>query len=189
MSTDPFSGTNNTDTGSDPVREAMNKANLGIRPNYLPLGSGVFEYDRLTWGASPKTGAERMTIRLACIKHDQPEHVGKAFVHSIDYVGKGQRTLSMVLADFAKFLMIPFGPNAAKAMQSDMVKDLITKAYKEKFATIVNEQGIRLGNGELLPYKGKRIKLDCVKGGEVKSKPGQHHTNVFPDVYEEPTAA
>lgn len=186
--TDFFKDEGSNKSTDDPVRDAMARANLGIRPNYLPLGSGIFEYDRVAWGASPKSGAERMTIRLVCVSHDKAEHVGKAFIHSIDYVGKGQRTLSMVLADFTKFLILPFGPDAAKAMQSDKVKDLIVAAYKEKFATIVNEQGLRLG-GNVSPFKGRRIKLDCVQGGEVKNKPGQYHTNVFPDAVETPAAA
>jgi len=186
--TDFFKNEANNTSSDDPVREAMARANLGIRPNYLPLGSGVFEYDRITWGASPKNGSERMTIRLICLSHDKAENVGKSFVHTIDYTGKGQRTLSMVLADFTKFLIIPYGPDAAKAIQSDKVKDLIVVAYKEKFATIVNEQGLRFG-GNVVPYKGKRIKLDCVQGGEVKGKPGQHHTNVFPDAVETPAPA
>lgn len=174
-----FDNNNNTTT-SDPVRDAMARANLGIRPNYLPLGLGVFEIDRLHWGASPKNGQERMSIRLICVSHSDTSNVGKAFEHRIDYNGKGNRTLSMVLADFTRFLILPFGADAAKAIQSDAVKDLIVNAYKEKFASIVQNQGLPDGKGGFMPYKGKRLQLNCVQG--KPSPNGTPFTNVFPDV-------
>lgn len=181
-----FSNNNDSQSAHDPVREAMQKANLGIRPNYLPLGEGVYEYDRLHWGSSPKSGAERMTIRLVCVEHKaDASQVGRVFEHRIDYVGKGNRTLSMVLADFTRFLILPFGADAAKAIESNQVKDLIVNAYKEKFATIINKQGLpgkdKDGNETVSLFKGKRIKLNCVLG-EKRATDGKQFTNVYPDV-------
>lgn len=159
--TDLFNPTNATPAAEfDPVAEAMNKANLsgGGRDKYLPVGKGVYAYERIAWGMSPKNGAARLTFVLKCESHDDPKYVGKIFEHKIKYTGTGARTLSMVLADYAKWLVLPFGANAKAALPSDAIKALIVKSYKEQFKTIVETQSLAPGQ----TYAGKRVALDVV---------------------------
>lgn len=186
MSTDLFNPNNATPAAEfDPVRDAMNKANLsgGGRDKYLPTGKGIFAIEKLAWGPSPKNGMLRMLFALKCESHDDPKYVGKIFEHKISYVGTGKRTLSMVLADFAKWLVLPFGSNAKAALQTDAIKDLIVKSYKEQFKTIIETQSLAPGQS----YAGKRIALDVVANPTtVKDQAtGQdkviNYTNVYID--------
>lgn len=184
MSQDLFNPTNATPAAEfDPVREAMNKANLsgGGREKYLPIGKGTYEIEKLAWGPSPKNGMLRMTFALKCVEHADPKHVGKPFEHKIKYVGTGKRTLSMVLADFAKWLVLPFGAQAKLALQSDPIKDLIVKSYKESFKTIIETQSLAPGQ----PYAGKRIVLDVVENPTTvkDQQTGQDKVMNFTNVY------
>jgi hypothetical protein len=184
MTTDLFNPSNATPSAEfDPVRDAMNKANLsgGGRDKYLPVGKGIFAIEKLAFGVSPKNGAPRMIFVLKCESHDDPKYVGKPFEHKINYTGTGKRTLSMVLADFAKWLVLPFGANAKAALQTDAIKDLIVKSYKEQFKTIIETQSLAPGQ----PYAGKRVALDVVQNPTevVDAATGQKKTINFTNVY------
>jgi hypothetical protein len=190
MSNDLFNPTNATPAAEfDPVAEAMKQANLSGsgREKYLPVGKGEFEIERLTFGVSPKNGALRMIFVLKCVTHTDPKYVGKPFEHKINYVGTGKRTLSMVLADFAKWLVLPFGAPAKAALQTDAIKALIVKSYKEQFKTIIETQSLAAGQ----PYAGKRIALDVVANPTtVKDQAtGQDKTINYTNVYIDAVAA
>lgn len=158
-----FDNNNQGQSAADPVREAMRKARVGIGTGGIPEGEGIFEVDRLHPGMSERSGGERLQIRFICISHEKAENVGKAFEHHLYYSASGKRTLSMVLSDFRRFLIVPFGPDAVKAIESPQVETLIVDGFKERFATVCKNQGITLGDGTIAPYKGKRVKLTCEK--------------------------
>lgn len=158
-----FDQNNSAPSAADPVREAMRKAKVGIGTGGIPEGEGVFEVDRLHPGMSEKSGGERLQIRYICKSHSNPENVGKVFEHHLYYSASGKRTLSMVLGDFRRFLILPFGADAAKAIESPFVEDIMVNGFKERFKTLIENQGLKANDGTINPYKGKLVKLTCKK--------------------------
>jgi hypothetical protein len=168
----------------DPVREAMKKANAGIGPKGIPEGEGTYVVDKLHPGIA-RTGAKRMQIRFVCETHSDPSKVGQVFEHHLYYTGSGGRDMSMILGDVRRFLILPFGPEAAAGIQSQLVEDMIVNGYKEEFATMIRNQGITLADGSIVPFKGKRIKLTCKKnqGTGIDRKTGKPVEKTFYNVY------
>ncbi len=195
MSNDLFNpGTATPQAEFDPVADAMAKANLagGGRDKYLPIGKGTYEYTRIAWGASPKNGMLRMVFVLKCVAHLNNDYVGKTFEHKIKYVGTGKRTLSMVLSDFAKWLVLPFGASAKAALATEQgrqgpISALIVKAYKEQFKTLIETQALAPGQS----YAGKRVELDVVANPTIvkDQATGQDKTINFTNVYIDAVAA
>lgn len=190
--TDLFGANNNQPSSEDPIREAMNKMRLpgGGRDKYLQEGEGVYVLERLAFGMSPKNGAPQLTFALTCESHkdptgkDRPDLVGKPFEHKLKTIGSGKRTLQMVLGDITAWLLFPFGKSAKAAALTDAIKDLIAKAYKENFATMVEKQELAPGK----PFKGQRLKIrvsstkQTVNDQQTGAPKEVTFTNAYPDV-------
>lgn len=162
-------------TTSQPQEDALDiaarTANLRGAPAFLPLGTGVYEYERVHFGVSPKSGQERMVLALKCVEHSDPVHVGQTYQHFIPYTGTGKRTLNMVFADFARALITPFGKEAEAQIDSPAAVEAIKNAYRERLKTIVETQAL-LGQS----YKGRRVRLEVTQGPPREK--GGYLTNV-----------
>lgn len=147
---------------NDPVMKALREMKLGgKRGDGLPEGDGTYEYEKIAWTRSEFNNAERMSIRLKCLTHEKPEQVGKSFTKHVYYVATGKIPFAMVLSEFTKYLLYPFGAGAKQAAEAKapQILALIKASYDSRFAKVVAEQALE-GAGS---YVGKRIKINVVK--------------------------
>jgi hypothetical protein len=163
MSENTLFGTSGAPTDdNDPVMKALREMKLsGGKRDGLPEGNGLYEYEKLAWTRSEFNNAERLSIRLKCVEHDKPEHVGRTFVKHVYYQATGKIPFSMVMSEFTKYLLYPFGAGAKQAAdaKAPQILTLLKTSYDSRFAKVVESQALD-GAGS---YAGKRIKINVVK--------------------------
>ncbi len=155
------SDNNGNNTGvDDAVKAALANQNIGVRPERPPLGSGIYEIDRVYTDKSPFNGLLRFNARVICVSHDKPDAVGKAYIWQCKLAGQ---MLSLTMQDMTKFLVCPFGIEARGQINTQACKDAIYGAHTSDYKEVVEKQAFY---GQ--PLKGKRIKIDVVENHKVK---------------------